>query len=86
MILRMALYRFRASLSESVGKAARGSTIILTRHGKPIAEVRPAGSASGSWQGVNVLPAKTRRMPRVRPFQGPGTMSREILEERRRNG
>ncbi len=86
MILKMSLYRFRASLSEAVGKAREGHLIVLTRHGRPVAELRAATGASEGWGGLNFIPARTRRRLRVRPFRGPGTLSREILRERRRRG
>jgi antitoxin (DNA-binding transcriptional repressor) of toxin-antitoxin stability system len=86
MILKMSLYRFRASLADGVERARRGDIIVLTRHGKPVAEVRATARVDEGWAGLNFLPARTRRRLRVRPFRGPGTLSREILQERRRRG
>jgi len=86
MIVKIPLYRFRASLADAVEKARRGSVVILTRHGKPIAEVRAARQGVEDWEGVNILPAKSQKRTRPRAFKGPGTMSRQILAERRRNG
>lgn len=78
------LYRFRAALSDIVKRAHRGDGVILTHHGKPIAQLLPLTAAS--WYGVTAIPPETRQRPRIRPFQGPGTLSREVLRERRRNG
>ena len=41
-------YEAKAKLSEILRKVERGQTILISRHGEPIAEVRPIATAQGS--------------------------------------
>ena len=77
------LHRFRAHLAEALRKVEHGKTIVVTKFGRPVAELRPSEIR---WGGLSVRPAKHRRPCAIRSFRGPGIMSRQILEERRRDG
>lgn len=40
-------YQAKAHLSEILRKVRRGKTVIVTHHGKPVAEIRPIASREG---------------------------------------
>ena len=41
-------YQAKAKLSEILRKVERGQTVVISRHGEPIAEVRPIAAAHDS--------------------------------------
>lgn len=79
----MSIHEFRSHLAEALGKVEHGRTVVVTKHGRPIAEIRPPEKL---WGRLSVRPAKRPHHRKPRMFKGTGTMSREIIEERRRDG
>lgn len=58
----------KAKLPEYLDAVERGETIVVTRHGKPIAHIVPAPSAAKdrvrqALDGIAALRSKTGRMP-----------------------
>jgi prevent-host-death family protein len=43
---RYSTYEAKAKLSEILRKVERGQTVVISRHGTPVAEVRPVRNAS----------------------------------------
>lgn len=70
---------FRKRASELLGQVERGETLLVLRHGKPIAEISPASSsdqaAARSWQ-----------RPGLRLATRGADLSTAILQERRHEG
>ncbi len=83
-MIELPLFRLRATLAETLLRVQRGESVVITRHGKPVAQILPLRESS--WHGLNVILPETRHRPRIRPFRGSGRMSREILQERKRRG
>ena len=48
-------YEAKAKLSEILRKVESGRTVLISRHGKPVAEVRPARAATGLEQRIDEL-------------------------------
>lgn len=83
-MIELPLFRLRATLAETIQRVQRGEAVVITRHGKPVAQLLPMRESS--WEGLNVIPPETRQRPRIVPFRGTGRMSREVIAERRRRG
>ncbi len=83
-MIRLPLFRLKATLAETLLRVQRGESVIVTRHGKPVAQILPLRESC--WHGLNVILPETRRRPRIRPFRGSSRMSREIVRERKRRG
>jgi prevent-host-death family protein len=76
MELRVPISALRARLPEMLRRLDQGDQVLITRRGQPVAELAP-------FVGVRIL--RARRRPKAwRAVKGPGTMSAELLEERRR--
>ena len=41
---RVSIQGLKATLSSAIGEAEAGATIVITRHGQPVAKIGPAGS------------------------------------------
>ena len=69
--------QFRKQASGLLTSVENGETLIILRHGKPVAEVSPVASQEGhvpSW-----------RRPGLRLSVRGGSLSKAILEERERS-
>jgi antitoxin (DNA-binding transcriptional repressor) of toxin-antitoxin stability system len=81
MIVKMPVHRLRAELGDVLRKAEGGHTVVVTRFGKPIAELRRVGTHLRKY-GIRVRPARTGTVARVKTFKGPPTMLRDLMRER----
>jgi prevent-host-death family protein len=52
MVTTVTVTEFRSHASGMLNRVERGETLVVIRHGRPIAEVSPASSATGepSWR------------------------------------
>lgn len=62
------LHRFRAGISDAMRRVQRGETIIVTKNGKPVAEVR---STSGARLGMGAALRSAGLKPPVGPLSRP---------------
>ena len=73
------VFEAKTHLSGLLDDVERGEAIVITRNGKPVAELRPvAGRRMGRAEAVERLLA----FPRVR--LAPGESTRELIDEGRR--
>jgi prevent-host-death family protein len=76
-VVTVSLAQAKARLSELLDKVRDGESIVITRHGKPVAQLSPAGGAK--------MPLRSRagfraRMPRLR--KSSAVLLREVRDER----
>jgi prevent-host-death family protein len=64
---------FRNHASDMLTEVERGETIVVIRHGRPIAEISPASDQQPSW-----------KRPALRTIAKGADLSAAILEERER--
>lgn len=79
-------------LSAYLRRVARGERVVVTMHGKPVAEIWPAGRSRGPDIDADLLRLEAEgritlsRLPKPREApplrRGSGNASRHILEER----
>ncbi len=62
---------FRSRASDLMSEVEGGETILVLRHGRPIAEVSPVGGAAPSW-----------KQPALRLASRGGGLASAIIEER----
>jgi prevent-host-death family protein len=67
----------KAGLPRLIDRALEGEEVIITRHGKPVAELRPASTASASAAPIAYGWLRARREAR----KGVGLTSVEILNQ-----
>jgi len=72
------LTEFRSNASGMLTAVERGETIVVLRHGRPIAEVSPVASTSGG--------ERSWKRPALRLAAKGAGLSSAILEEREREG
>jgi prevent-host-death family protein len=68
--------RFRIHAASYLDKVERGETVVITRHGRPVAEIVPPGGSTEnkSWKRP-VLPLAIKGV----------SLSRSIVSDRRKN-
>ncbi len=57
-MFRVNLFEVKAKLSEYVDRAARGERIVICRHNKPVAELRPIAEARTSPRVIGPIPGR----------------------------
>ena len=67
---------FRSNASTLLDEVERGETVLVLRHGRPVAEIRPAGASSA--------PEPSWRRPGPRLLTKGARLSAAILGERGR--
>jgi prevent-host-death family protein len=81
----------KTRLGRYIDQVRRGTTIVVTQRGEPVAELRPLGGATDEASRLDVLRAlgvvtrrSDARLPPFRPIRaaGPG-LSRAVVDERR---
>ncbi len=90
-MLQIGIRALKARLSEFVHRAADGETILVTEHGRPVAELVPHRStelpprlAELVRRGEVTLATKPPRLPKPRGRMQPGaSLSDVVVEERR---
>jgi len=83
------LHRFRARISDAMRRVQRGETIIVTKNGKPVAEVRAAAGAGRDLAAAlrsGGLPPPAGPLPRPRRFiRTKRNVVKDLLLERQRD-
>jgi antitoxin (DNA-binding transcriptional repressor) of toxin-antitoxin stability system len=83
------LHRFRARISDAMRRVQRGETIIVTKNGRPVAEVRATPGARTGMAAVlrsAGLTPPAGPLPRPRRFiQTKGNVVKELILERQRD-
>jgi prevent-host-death family protein len=79
----------KGSLSETLRAVARGEQVRVTLHGRPVADIVPAGAAAGDDRrrelvaaGRVVPPARGRPMRAPKPAMARASASAVVLTER----
>ncbi len=70
-MITIGIFEAKSSLGQLTERAAKGEVVVLTRRGKPVAEIRaPSGGESAQADAVQAIEAlrKCRRSNRVAPF------------------
>lgn len=85
----MGVRELKRSLSETLRAVGRGEQVRVTLRGRPLADIVPAGAATGDdrlrelvAQGRVVLPARARPRQAPKPAKARGSASALVLSER----
>ncbi|MFY9778975.1 MAG: type II toxin-antitoxin system prevent-host-death family antitoxin [Candidatus Baltobacteraceae bacterium] len=78
------VFEAKTHLSGLLDEVATGQTIVITRNGTPIAELRPIGARAP--MSVKEAVERIRQGPKIRlePGEDPSTFVRSLIEEGRR--
>lgn len=68
-------------LSELVDRALNGETIVITRHGKPVVELRPVSRASQPLTNADIEWLDARRVGSKKPLRDAGKFVSEMRDE-----
>ena len=60
VMFKVNVFEVKAKLSEYLDRAARGERIVICRHNKPVAELRPVSEARTEPRPVGPLPGRPR--------------------------
>jgi prevent-host-death family protein len=71
-------------LSELIDRALRGEGIVITRHGKPVVELRPIKPAARAVTAADVAWLEANRVPSKRGEGDAGTLLSEMRDEEER--
>lgn len=77
-------FEAKTHLSALLDEVAAGQTIVITRNGTPVAELRPVGARPP--MSVQEAVERIKRGPKIRlePGEDPRTFIRSLIEEGRR--
>jgi len=67
----VSLTQLRSEAASMFGRVQRGETLVVLRHGRPIAEISPVAASTPSW-----------KKPALRLVAKGAALSRAILQER----
>jgi prevent-host-death family protein len=77
------VYDAKTQLPKLLDRVSRGERFIITKHGRPVAELVPAG-AEGAPDVKQIVQQMQEWQEREGPTLGPGLTIRELREEGRR--
>jgi prevent-host-death family protein len=77
------VYDAKTQLPKLLDRVSRGERFIITKHGRPVAELVPAG-AEGAPDVKQIIQQMQEWQEREGPTLGPGLTIRELREEGRR--
>jgi prevent-host-death family protein len=58
VMLKVNVFEIKAKLSEYLDRAARGERVVICRHNKPIAEIRPISEAASKPRPIGPIPGR----------------------------
>src|SRR3954453_17723548 len=77
-------YEAKTHLPQLLDRVESGETIIITRHGKPVAKLVPASGETTKPDVKKAIEEMKRFQKEHGPTLGPGLTIRELIEEGRR--
>jgi len=82
-MIAIGVYDAKTQLPKLLDRVSRGERFIITKHGRPVAELVPAG-AEGAPDVKQIIQQMQEWQEREGPTLGPGLTIRELREEGRR--
>ena len=58
VMLKVNVFEIKAKLSEYLDRAARGERVVICRHNKPVAELRPISQALSKPRTIGAIPGR----------------------------
>lgn len=83
MTQRISIAEAKARFAEFVRRAERGETVVLTRHGRPVAELAPTAAAGDQGQPASREIREATSRYETNQLQSPSTATPEALRSRR---
>ncbi len=77
-------YEAKTYLPRLLDRVEHGETIVITRHGKPVAKLIPAGAEKAKRDVKQVIEEMRRFQEERGPTLGPDLTIRDLIEECRR--
>jgi prevent-host-death family protein len=82
-MIAIGVYDAKTQLPKLLDRVSRGERFIITKHGRPVAQLVPAG-AEGAPDVKQIVQQMQEWQEREGPTLGPGLTIRELREEGRR--
>jgi prevent-host-death family protein len=82
-MIAIGVYDAKTQLPKLLDRVSRGERFVITKHGRPIAELVPAG-ADGAPDANQIVQQMQEWQERDGPTLGPGLTIRKLREEGRR--
>ena len=71
----------RNNLSELIDRALRGEGVVITRHGRPVVELRPVRQAARPVTGADLDWLAARRVAATRPEEDAGSLLSRMRDD-----